>query len=823
MTTGLRVLITNIAMNGRTGTEIFTRNLAAGLLRRGHTPIVYSPELGEIAAELKSLGVPVLASIDRIREAPDVIHGHHVIQAGIAAMRFPATPALFVCHDFVAWHDSPPRLPGFVRYVAVGDATADRLTMEEGVPPEAMRIIENGVDIDRFRPGQAPPPVPRKALLVAKSREQVGPVARACEMRGIALDVAGAAVGRTLETPEEVFPGYDLVFASGMTAIEALACHRPVIVCDGRGLAGFVDTNRYPGWRRQNFGLRTLVQPLTPERLASEIDRYHPGEALAVGQRIRGESALDGWIARYEALYGECIAEFAARRESAHATPEQLALHVQSWSTAGNASWERERRLLGERVAALHEGLLPLVPGERVAATDFRRIALRGFHPAEYWGAWSASPLCGARFHCAATQGRITARIEYWAFLPPGRPRFEITCLVNGLVAATWVDDPASRGTRESFIESRTVELDLDPVERETVFLTFRTSALRSPASDDLSADARPVGFGLVAITLAGEGSTAARASGSVAGDANDAPAEAPAMSVVVMSHRAPPTLVEAVRSVVAQRPPAETVVVNSGGGGAAALLARAGLDVRVIEADRPLLPGGARNLGIAVTKGRYVAFLADDCTAGPGWTAARLAAHAAGAASVASALVCHLPRNPIALAAHLSLFVRRMPLVPPGLALAYGASYERKLFEVHGGFREDLRGGEDTEFHQRLPAAHRPAWTPAVLTTHFGPATAREFAADQFRRGRRAAEAWHSINGLDKRVFAKGIVLRIGMVIRLSMQVVPPGERVAALLALPLTVAGALVYACGALGAAGSPAPARPAPADAARGREPA
>lgn len=813
MTKGLRVLITNMVMNGRTGTEIVTRNLAVGLLRRGHTPIVYSPALGEIAFELRRIGVPVVESIERIREVPDVIHAHHVIQAGIAAVRFPDTPALFVCHDFVAWHDAPPRLPGFVRFVAVGDATADRLTIEEGVPPEAVRIIENGVDIDRFRAGEPPPPVPRRAIVIAKSREQVAPIARACAMRSIALEVAGTAVGRTLAAPEDVIPGYDLVFASGLTAIEALACLRPVIVCDGRGLAGFVDSNRYPAWRRQNFGLRTLVQPLTPERVAAEIDQYAAGEALAVGLRMRSESALDGWAARYEALYAECIAEFALRREAAPASAAQVALHMQAWSTPGGAPWERERRLWRDMVSALQAGLLPLAPGERVPVTDFRRIALRGFHPAESWGAWSASPRCSALFRCAATGGGVMARIEYEPFLPPARPRLEVTCLVNGEAAASWVDEAETKGPR-----TRLVSLGATPDELETVFLSFRTSEPLSPAAAGLSADERPLGIGLVAITLADDrdgvmSMVPMQPASNDAGRPEKPGPECPAMAVVVLSHGAPPTLPVAVRSLCSQDAPAEIVVVNSGGGDAAAVLARAGLHVRVVESAQPLLPGGARNLGIAVTKGRYVAFLADDCVAEPGWTSARLAAHAAGAAAAASALDCHRHRNPIALAAHLSLFVRRMPRVPPAMALAYGASYDRRLFEVHGGFREDLRGGEDTEFHLRLPAADRPVWTPAIRTVHFGPTTLSGFVADQFRRGRRAADSWRSISGLDKRVFAKRVVQRIGMVMRMSRRVVPPGEQIVAILALPLIFAGGLIYACGALRSAGSPAPARPMP----------
>ena len=40
----------------------------------------------------------------------------------------------------------------------------------------------------------------------------------------------------------------------------------------------------------------------------------------------------------------------------------------------------------------------------------------------------------------------------------------------------------------------------------------------------------------------------------------------------------------------------------------------------RVVESTERLLPGGARNVGIANTDGTFVAFLAADCIAEPGW-----------------------------------------------------------------------------------------------------------------------------------------------------------------------------------------------------------
>ena len=167
-----------------------------------------------------------------------------------------------------------------------------------------------------------------------------------------------------------------------------------------------------------------------------------------------------------------------------------------------------------------------------------------------------------------------------------------------------------------------------------------------------------------------------------------------PDLACVVIAVGNPPTLMAAVRSLAAQSEPVEIVVVNSGGGAAAASVAREGLAAVVIDLDERVLPGAARNRGIAATAARHVAFLAADCVAEEGWAAARLRAHRAGAVAVASAVTNPFTTNVPAWTSYIALFHRRMPGVAAPHALLYGVSYTRELFDRHGLFREDMRGG---------------------------------------------------------------------------------------------------------------------------------
>jgi glycosyltransferase involved in cell wall biosynthesis len=209
-----------------------------------------------------------------------------------------------------------------------------------------------------------------------------------------------------------------------------------------------------------------------------------------------------------------------------------------------------------------------------------------------------------------------------------------------------------------------------------------------------------------------------------------------------VLSLGAEPGVVDAVRSLLDQVPRPEVIVVNSGGGDPQPRLRAAGLDVPVVNLEERLLPGGARNVAIDHTSAPYVAFLAADCVAEPGWVAARLRAHEAGAAAVSSVLTVEPGATRSECAAHLLLHHRRTPDTPPAQRLFFGLSYSRFLFDRYGRFREDLRQGEDSDFNGRLRALDVVAWAPTVRTIHLHPKSPGALLGDQYARGRRRAIA---------------------------------------------------------------------------------
>jgi hypothetical protein len=282
---------------------------------------------------------------------------------------------------FHGWQDDRPSIfPRIRAYVAVDDTVRDRALGEWGVPAAALSTIRNFVDLRRFVPREALPSTPRRALVFSNYAAAHLPFVRAaCAARGLTLDVAGSSAGTATDRPEALLPRYDVVFAKGRCAMEAMAVGAAVVLCDASGLGPLVTSAAFDDLHRLNFGLRTLSRTLTADAIDAELARYDAADARAVHERLRGVADLDHAVDRLVEVYEAVIASAAS--DPADDAADMRAAAAYLGALGPRLAWTQSTRALLYQVVrrAYFRGLRlpllgPLLPSRVTAQRMQRRL-----------------------------------------------------------------------------------------------------------------------------------------------------------------------------------------------------------------------------------------------------------------------------------------------------------------------------------------------------------------------------------------------------------------------------------------------------------------
>lgn len=343
----MKILITNVQLDHRTGTEIVVRDLEAGLRRRGHAVCVYSPSPGVISDEIVARGGYVVSHVEDVPFVPDVIHGHHSVPATEAALRFPAARLIFVCHDARGRLDMSVGVPSVDAHVAVDLNCHERL-MVEGIPSDQIHLIPNAVDLAALVRRTNPVTPVTRAAVFGNNAEDGGfieYVRTACARRGLPLDEFGSGIGRTLDAPEQRLADYSVVFAKARCAIEAMAAGCSVIAIDQAGYGGLVTASNVDWMIDWNVGDRCLQRQHSIVQIEADLEHLDARDVEQVTNRVRERCSLDAALDAYEvvyaaASYGAATASRASR--SWRGAVESLATFASSLEErlrAGGGDW----------------------------------------------------------------------------------------------------------------------------------------------------------------------------------------------------------------------------------------------------------------------------------------------------------------------------------------------------------------------------------------------------------------------------------------------------------------------------------------------------
>lgn len=298
---------------------MYVRDVALALLRLGHAPVIYTGVPGAVAAEIRNKTIPVIDRLDALAVTPDLIYGQHHLPTMAALLRFGDVPAVYVCHDWYDQHGFAPRFPRILRFIAVDDACRDRLTCEDGVEESRVRLLPNSVDLERFERRPPLPERPARALAFGNYTQEnphLAALRRACAKRGVRLDAVGKRMNNAVARPEESLKNYDVVFAKGRAALEALAVGSAVVVYSGvRFLGPLVRAEDVERLLPLNFGIRAMGDALSPEelerRVEYELSRYDPADAAEASARVRARAGHAAAMNAILEMCEEVVAEYA--------------------------------------------------------------------------------------------------------------------------------------------------------------------------------------------------------------------------------------------------------------------------------------------------------------------------------------------------------------------------------------------------------------------------------------------------------------------------------------------------------------------------------
>jgi hypothetical protein len=316
----MNVLITNSRLDGYGGSQAFVRDLGRALQRAGHEVVAYSSDPGNVDTLTEAGMIPTCNDLKSLPFKPDIIHAQHHLDAMTAILGLPELPAVYHCHGAV-WRECAPRHPRIYHYLAMSRTLGERMMVESAIPPERLSTLLNTVDLQRFTTVRSAAPRLTRALFYNKIHHPNGStltaIRRVCERLGITLDCNGQKFGTHIAHPEAVLPTYDLVFASGKSAIDALACGCAVVVLGRTSCGTLVMPDNYQRLREVNFSIAVNSPPPSEAAIAAGLQRYTASGCAEVTTRLRHDASHDRSMQGLTKIYEQVIQQHQTQRPSA--------------------------------------------------------------------------------------------------------------------------------------------------------------------------------------------------------------------------------------------------------------------------------------------------------------------------------------------------------------------------------------------------------------------------------------------------------------------------------------------------------------------------
>lgn len=282
----MKILLTNLCLDGFGGSESWLYSMATELNRRGNEVHVYSPRCGKVYEKLKNSGITLATSGNF-----DLILDNHNQSAG----KFTGF-TIHTCHGIIPEERPMPN--------ALNIAVSKKVSEKYGIDV----IIPNSIDTNRFCCKNFPRDRIKKILSLCKSVSANYQLSRICQEHGLLFE---SMYGREIFNIEDKINEADLVVGVGRSLLDAMACGRPVVSFDDRSYFstrmlghGYITPDKFKFQQIDNFTASSIGTSLSKEDLEREIfEKYNPKDGEVNRQFIIENLSIEKAVDRYLELY----------------------------------------------------------------------------------------------------------------------------------------------------------------------------------------------------------------------------------------------------------------------------------------------------------------------------------------------------------------------------------------------------------------------------------------------------------------------------------------------------------------------------------------
>ena len=325
------ILITNERLDLRAGSDSFIRDLARGLQKLGHYVMAYGsdPRQGRRLVERDSISVAT--DLERLPVRPDIIHARHHLDAMTAIAALPGVPVVHHCIG-PAWSTVLPVHPRIHRYIAPATGIANWIARQGPIPRDRIDLVHSAVDPLRLASTARPAASPERLLVYDDQMLPDSPIVPAIKAAadglGLSVELAGRRLGRVFGNAGTRLPDYDIVFARGRAAIEAIACGCAVVVVSHDRCGEMVDEGNFDRLREADFSVDATRPPTPAERIGEILRGYSAPTTAALAAMVGSRCDFPAYAAAIESVYRSAIAMHESHVEDIRAEEKAIAAYL---------------------------------------------------------------------------------------------------------------------------------------------------------------------------------------------------------------------------------------------------------------------------------------------------------------------------------------------------------------------------------------------------------------------------------------------------------------------------------------------------------------